>query len=260
MSLPRSLERFEADLEDAVSRDLARSRHRRRERRVRAVVLTGAAAMLALAAVAVAPERGGMSAVARAAAVLQPERGEIVHRETVERAEGEPAPARVEHWQRGRDWRTVRTERGVTRESSLVGGRFQFFDRERATIYEIEVPQIKLRVPAKARRQQAADDDGLVTKLEFLLASGKLRETGRTTVRGREAVRLESHDGRSVYLADADSFVPLEWRNPGGSGRIRFLQYETLPAGGAPLRLSDAYPDVKVVRGAEAERASVDRW
>ena len=265
MTLPPSLERFEADLEVAVTRDLARTSRRRRGRRVRAVFATSAAAVLALAVVAVAPERGGESAVARAAAVLAADRDGILHMETVERATGPGgaiAPVRLERWQAGADWRTIQTQDGVRRESSMVGGVFQFYDAERETIYEMAPANPKPGLPEKARKEGSRDGD-LRSKLEVMLDSGKFHEAGRTTVRGREAIRIESEDGRSVFVADAESYVPLEWRTAEASGSVRFLTYETLPDSAANrglLRLSDVYPGVRVARGAEAEAASVDRW
>src|SRR3954447_7036576 len=48
-----------------------------------------------------------------------------------------------------------------------------------------------------------------------LLESGQARITGHVDVGGRDAIRIESTDGKQVYLVDASTYDPIEWTTAG---------------------------------------------
>jgi hypothetical protein len=88
-----------------------------------------------------------------------------------------------------------------------------------------------------------------------LLNSGRVRETGPVTVDGRDAIRLESLDGKQVYVVDASTYDPIEWTSTGNGGSVtlRFRVYEQLPVderSKALLDLEAQHPAAQVVRGA----------
>jgi hypothetical protein len=97
-----------------------------------------------------------------------------------------------------------------------------------------------------------------------LLASGNARETGHVDVGGRDALRIESQDGRKVYLVDAVTYAPIEWRTSGdgGSVTLRFPVYEELRANAESMELLDLeaqHPQARVVHDPDAYRAAEDR-
>jgi outer membrane lipoprotein-sorting protein len=120
---------------------------------------------------------------------------------------------------------------------------------------------------AKRLRQQIAGEraqeaSGVIpaefrSEILSLLRSGRARVTGHLTVAGRDAIRLESLDGKKVYVVDAATYDPIEWTTTGNGGgvRLRFPVYEQLPADAESLKLldlEDQHPDAQVVRGADA--------
>jgi hypothetical protein len=119
-------------------------------------------------------------------------------------------------------------------------------------------------------RERAQESTG-VLPAEFrsdilaLLRSGRVRVTGHVTVDGRDAIRLESLDGKKVYLVDAATYDPIEWTTTGGDGggvTLRFPVYEQLPVDAESLKLldlQDQHPDAQVVRGADAYIAAEAR-
>ena len=97
-----------------------------------------------------------------------------------------------------------------------------------------------------------------------LLRSGRVRVTGRVTVDGRDAIRLESLDGKKVYVVDAATYDPIEWTTTGDGGGVtlRFPVYEQLPVDAGSLKLLDLqeqHPDARVTRGADAYIAAEAR-
>jgi hypothetical protein len=73
----------------------------------------------------------------------------------------------------------------------------------------------------------------------------------------RDAIRLESLDGKKVYVVDASTYDPIEWTTTGNGGGVtlRFPVYEELPVDAESLKLldlEDQHPDAQVVRGADA--------
>ena len=74
-------------------------------------------------------------------------------------------------------------------------------------------------------------------------------------VDGRDAIRIESLDGKQVYLVDAATYDPIEWATTGDSGGVtlRFPAYEKLPVDAASrdlLSLQAQHPSAQVERGA----------
>jgi outer membrane lipoprotein-sorting protein len=118
------------------------------------------------------------------------------------------------------------------------------------------------RLRQQMARQRARESSGPAVD-EFragilaLLDSGRVRVVGHVTVDGRDAIRLESLDGRKTYVVDASTYDPIEWTTTGdgGSVTLRFPVYEQLPADTESLKLLDLldqHPDAQVVRGADA--------
>jgi hypothetical protein len=97
-----------------------------------------------------------------------------------------------------------------------------------------------------------------------LLHSGQVRVTGHVTVDGRDAIRLESLDGKKVYVVDAATYDPLEWTTTGSDGGVtlRFPVYEQLPADAESFKLldlEDQHPGARIVHGADAYIAAEAR-
>jgi hypothetical protein len=133
---------------------------------------------------------------------------------------------------------------------------------------------IATREGARRLRQQLARErrreSSGVLPAEFraeilaLLRSGRVHETGHVTVDGRDAIRLESLDGKKVYLVDASTYDPIEWSTTGSGGRVtlRFPVYEELPVDTDSLALLDLraqHPGVSVVHGAHDYIAAESR-
>jgi len=123
------------------------------------------------------------------------------------------------------------------------------------------------RQGAKRLREQLAhgqgDSSGRVLPEEFrseilaLLRSGRVVVTGHVTVDGRDAIRLESLDGKKIYIVDASTYAPIEWTTTGDGGGVtlRFGAYEELPVDTESMQLlslQDQHPNARVVRGAAA--------
>ena len=125
------------------------------------------------------------------------------------------------------------------------------------------------RLRQQLARERAQESTGVIpaefrSEILSLLQSGRVRVTGRPTVDGRDAIRLESLDGRKVYVVDAATYDPIEWTTTGNGGGVtlRFPVYEQLPADTESLKLldlQDQHPDAQVVRGAKAYIAAEAR-
>jgi outer membrane lipoprotein-sorting protein len=118
-----------------------------------------------------------------------------------------------------------------------------------------------------ARQQESASgpvEEPFRAEILALLQSGAARETGRVEVEGREAIRIESSNGRKTYLVDAATYAPLEWTTTGDGGGVtlRFPVYEELPVDAESMRLLDLtaqYPGAHVERDPDAYRAAEAR-
>jgi hypothetical protein len=136
------------------------------------------------------------------------------------------------------------------------------------------VKVIATREGARRLRQQLArerqQDSSAVLPAEFraeilaLLDSGRVRVIGHVHVDGRDAIRLESLDGKKVYVVDASTYDPIEWTTTGdgGSVTLRFAVYEELPVDTQSLALLDLetqHPGARVVRDVSAYMAAENR-
>ena len=126
---------------------------------------------------------------------------------------------------------------------------------------------------AKHLREQLTHEGGKASGVllpEFraqffaLAKSGRLKVTGHETVDGRDAIRLESLGGKTVYVVDASTYDPIEWTTTGTDGGVtlRFPVYEELPADPESLQLLDLeaqHPEAQVVRDPQAYIAAEAR-
>jgi hypothetical protein len=97
-----------------------------------------------------------------------------------------------------------------------------------------------------------------------LLDSGQVQVVGHVTVDGRDAIKLESLDGKKVYVVDAGSYDPIEWITTGDGGGVtyRFPVYEELPVDAQSMQLlslQDQHPSAQVVRDVNAYMAAESR-
>ena len=138
-----------------------------------------------------------------------------------------------------------------------------------AAIKVIATKEGAKRLAQKMARARAQGATGIIpaefrSDILSLLHSGRVRITGHVTVDGRDAIRLESLDGKKVYVVDATTYDPIEWTTTGDGGGVtlRFPVYEQLPADAQSLELLDLqhqHPDAQVVPGAKAYIAAESR-
>lgn len=118
------------------------------------------------------------------------------------------------------------------------------------------------RLRAQLAKQQRQESSGVLPE-EFraqilaLLNSGRVRVVGHVTVDGRDAIKLESLDGKETYIVDASTYDPIEWTTTGTDGGVtlRFGTYEELPVNDDSLKLLDLqaqHPAASVIHGAAA--------
>ena len=310
-ALPPALDRFGAELEIAVRRDLGA--RRRRRRLLRATALTAAAAAVAVGILAVLPG-GGSSVVGPAAAALEVADNTILHMEL--RGEQHNPDGSVVTWQ-SESWqlneapftrRQIESRSdGIRAESLVSGDTNELYDAATNTIYIatqeelLAANPLEIKIVSKARlreltnsseatsalkiqkgggysavatkegaerlREQRAggrdaDADGPAeepfrTEILALLNSGRAEVTGHVEVNGRDAARIESPDGKHVYLVDAETYAPIEWTSEGdgGSVTLRFPVYEELAVNDDSTQLLDLeaqHPGARVVRDAAA--------
>jgi hypothetical protein len=117
---------------------------------------------------------------------------------------------------------------------------------------------------SRQRQQSTGEAPEFRSDILELLDSGQARIVGHVNLDGRDAIRIESLDGKQVYLVDAATYDPIEWRTIGdvGSVTLRFPVYEELPVSSASmdvLSLQAQHPDAQVVRGAAGYMAADKR-
>jgi hypothetical protein len=258
-ALIRDQELTEAEVRDVLAR-YTRPRPRRR-----IAVIAGAAAALAVGtAVTVLPGGPGerlvepASAAQRAAAVLAGTPGSIVHVSmAVEQRnpDGSHSSWRTESWQQTTppyDLRQITTgESGATVETATVGGNRQLYDARSNTVHVAPSDRAPGAMTETATPSPATAEP-LREQVLGLLRRGKLTESGRSTVLGRETVSFLWNDGqtRYEYTVEAGTYVPVRWRfSPADAGTettVTFDTYEILSADQAPLDLTRHHPDATV--------------
>lgn len=243
--LSTTMNRFRAELEGAVARDLDRRRRRARVARP----LAGAVALAAVGGVFASTLLGGSgsSIVDRAEAALATPSGQPLHMVMVGRTT--TADGRVVRWQ-DEEWlvsgsvaprRAVQTDAAGHRfETALTDdGLAELYDPRSNTIYATPVV-----LPDASRPGSKSDPDDDATllarrslspqeRIKLLLAGRDLREDGHVSVDGRDAIRLLTSSGDVTYLVDPDTYVPIELSaklDGGSTVDLRFPVYEDLPA------------------------------
>jgi outer membrane lipoprotein-sorting protein len=318
--LPPSLDRFGAELESAVGRDLRG--HRTRRRMVRGVAVLAAAAAAALGLLS-GLTGGGPSVVQRAAAALESSDAGILHYQIdaeQQNGDGTSVTWHQETWQLRiapftRRQIAVDGSDGIRAESVSQGDTNELYDARTGTIYIATSEQLraartpKIEIVSKSKlqkltgsshvsaayliangagpvkviataegakrlaqqmaRQRAKESTGVIpaefrSEILELLRSGRVQVTGHVVAEGRDAIRLESLDGKKVYVVDAATYDPIEWTTSGNGGGVtlRFPVYEELPADAESLQLldlQDQHPDAQVVHGADAYIAAEAR-
>ena len=317
--LPPTLERFGAELETAVRRDLGQRRTRRRM--IRATVVLAVVAAGALGLLSALTNGGGPSVVERAAAALQASDDTILHFQlnaVQQNGDGTSVSWHSETWQlRVAPYtrRQIEVESdGIRAESVTQGDTNELYDSGTDSIYIATSPELRaanipkitivsqsklakltgdphatgaylvgnggsrptviatakgaerIRKELTRQRQQSTGraPEEFRSDILKLLESGQARITGHADVGGRDAIRIESSDGKQVYLVDASTYDPIEWTTAGNGGGVtlRFPVYEELPVDTESMKLLDLeaqHPDAKVVRGATGYMAAEKR-
>jgi hypothetical protein len=136
----------------------------------------------------------------------------------------------------------------------------------RPTVVATATGAERIRKELTRQRQQSTGQapEEFRSDILELLESGQARITGHADVGGRDAIRIESTDGKQVYLADASTYDPIEWTatGNGGSVTLRFPVYEELPVDTESMKFLDLeaqHPDAQVVRGAVGYTAAEKR-
>ena len=238
---------------------------RTRSRRSRALVLrigtVGALAVIVLAALSLGGAFGGESGpgpltIDKALAAVTVAQGEIVHIK-ITGVDSDKSTFVQENWScSGEPWRyrgMTETSTGGRQEVAIAGsGLHQVYDARTDSILEMQDETIAAlaepKVPGESYEQMIRE----------LLTSGLAQEDGHEQVDGRDAVRIvekrpveDGEGSENVYLVDADTGRPLEWRimNEGENRILRFDIYEKLPGTPENLSLLDlkaAYPGATV--------------
>ena len=255
--LPPSLDRYQAELADAIRRERPTPARRRA---VRGLLVAGVAITVAVTA-SVWPGGSGPSTAQAAAAALADTSGTVLHSVEIETRtlpDGTVEGVRYERWDAGDapyDSRDVRVEGASSFETATVGGTTQLFDAATNTVYE---------QPFDSARDTTAGGGGdpYRMKIVSLLNSGQLQEQGTASVDGRSVVKLVSTDGMATLEVDARSYDPISWRvDQGQSGVIedRFTTFERSPAGETALSLAIVHAGARVETGAAAFAAAMRR-
>jgi hypothetical protein len=319
-TLPPTLDRFGAELENAARRDLGARRKRRWI--LRATVLSTVAAAIAVGLLSALPS-GGPSVVQRAAAALQPAHDTILHFQLSAKQwnpDGTTVDWQSETWQlRVAPYTRRQIEvgfDGLRAESLTRGDLNELYDARNDTIYSAttqelataNMPKVTIvsksellkltkhpRVTAaylfyksgsgkrpkvlataegarrlRAQMAKSAKQPTGVLPDEFrseilpLLRSGRARETGRVDVAGHKAIRIESRDGKRVYVVDSKTYAPIEWTTTGDGGGVtlRYPVYEELAVDAESLKLLDLeaqHPGARVDRDVHDYQAAEAR-
>jgi outer membrane lipoprotein-sorting protein len=125
------------------------------------------------------------------------------------------------------------------------------------------------RLRQEMARERAQESTGVLpdefrAEILDLLNSGRVRVVGHVTVDGRDAIKLESLDGKKTYVVDASTYDPIEWTTTGTDGGVtlRFSAYAELPVDDESMKLLDLqaqHPSAQVVRDVKAYMAAEKR-
>jgi len=214
-TLPRSLVRFEAQLEQAIARDLRRSPVRIGARVAGAAGGLGA---LAFAAVALVPG-GGPNVVQRAAAAVRVDDRSVVH----EILNGDES------------WLTagkVRTNFANGMESSTTATSGAIYDPRTNTLYTGGTGTGDLT------------EITITDVVDAFIASGFHQED--VTVDGRAAIRISNPD--EYLIVDAQTYDPIAWSSTidGVTQSGAWSLFERLPRTDSVFDLSAAHPGATV--------------
>lgn len=247
--LPESLRDFEMELTAAATRDVKRSARRRRTLwRAGAVAATGVVVFTVLSVVNVFGA-GGPSIVGKALAALAGKAEAIVHVVMVgtqDNGDGTTMEWRWESWETASEPNALRSIQtapdGTVVESVLLDDRIQLYSAAEGVIYD---------VPNTAGTWDKRVFEDFRRAATHFLESGRAHVTGEVVINGRKATEIASDDGREVYVVDAATSTPLEWRTTGDSGGtlVRFPVFEEMPATQQNMRVFDLtvlYPDIPV--------------
>jgi hypothetical protein len=281
---PPSLIRFQSELEDAIRRDLARTRPRPRRAalgvRLGAVVLAAAViAAIALVTSTAGPDvqTAEATTIARAADALQPASGAILHIDstlTTTYPQGQRWSTRQDVWQQQQgalcNWLNLRRSAPGTpagTESGTVNGRDELYDPVRNTIYiapPIRVPPPPQGVTLPNECSYMAD---FAKQVRGLLTSGRARVDGRATIDGRDTIKIVFTRAAETYYVAADgTYAPVELisgrpTDKNGTTTTVFQAYEELPGSshGYLLSLTARHPSAAVVYSLAGYRAANNR-
>jgi hypothetical protein len=216
-ALPPALDRFGAELEIAVRRDLGVRRTRRRL--LRAAALSAAAVAAALGVLAVLPA-GGPSVVERAAAALAASDDTILHyqlRGEQRNLDGSVVTWSSETWQlRAAPYTRRQIEvgpEGVRAETLTRGDTTELYDVRTNTIYvasrqELAAaqPQPKIKIVPGSRLRQIASDP----RADTVFVVGKNGYTVVTTKEGAKRLREQlARSGQEPAVADQSVEEPF---------------------------------------------------
>lgn len=246
----------------------ARSGRRHRTIAVRIAVVAAAAGAVAAGALSVLPGSPEGSLVERASAAdaaiaaLAGAPDSIVHLETAVRqtnGDGTVSSWRTESWQRtsppyDRRERMIDDD-GTRIETATVDGTLQTFDPATGTITVHALASGQptgapaMATPPPATAQPFRD------QVLSLLRAGRLRESGRIEIDGRDAITFAWNDGHttSTYAVDPSTHNPIRWQlhtDDGTTTTVVFRTYELLSVDEVRLDLAAHHPDAAIERAA----------
>jgi hypothetical protein len=296
--LPTSLVQFRHELERAIAQETPR----RRPDVLRLVVVSAVAGAVGLGALGAITVFGtsASSVVERATAALAVPSDAIVHVSIVGRqdnGDGTVSTWRTESWRStsapyaSRQVEQVGGDRAVETGSTGAGATTAVYDAARNTVYvqhEAASDRSGGVVPGKVLRWYDANgkvhrvvestrrpsstgpaepspaEEPFRQQVLALLRSGEARETGRTTIGGRSAIRIATPTGGATYFVDADTYDPIEFRTVGESGGtvMRFVVYEQLARDAVTNKLLSVeaqHPDARVTRDTGAFQQAQSR-
>lgn len=204
--------------------------------------------------------RGRTDVVARAAAALAPEPGQILHY----RAEGHNIYTPFqESWQTTSGPKVIRSLVGGSNAKGPCTIEFHY-DEAARTMATWHAPTQTIywhRIDERTQTEIGFQDP--LREIRRHLDAGNLRETGRQTIGGREVIRLEPADGVErpaearvgsavyAYVVDAKTYEPVRWE-VSSTQWYDYTAYEYLPSSAQTrqlLSLEAQHPTAPRVEG-----------